>query len=322
MLADPGLPHNALSVTRSTLVSLRWIGFRWLAACALLLLTIAGCGANDDAEVTSPVGVAVVPAQVELAPAPRETPVVTKYEVPFQIASDATQVVTRTSQGYLVSKTAGRTWRRLPPAIAPRGDRFGDSPAFDVHDTMTASFVIDPAGLCRRVTFRRSGRPAHVTRAPGPCVGQLAVPDDRRALLLTTDYYVPGYQPARPFYVSRDDGMTWKQVSLLPKGLSQPNALGADGDVVVSLWATIRPLVVSRDGGATWTRLALPRDDCRSADVSGQEMWIACDRRIYRSPDAGQRWQAWNLPDVDLKGSPETAGLIVDRIVALGPTAR
>jgi photosystem II stability/assembly factor-like uncharacterized protein len=106
---------------------------------------------------------------------------------------------------------------------------------------------------------------------------------------------------------------------LLPKGLPQPIALAADGDVVVSLWATIRPLVVSRDGGATWTRLALPRDDCLSADVSGQEIWIACDRRIYRSSDAGQRWQAWNLPDVDLKGSPETAGLIVDGIVALGP---
>jgi hypothetical protein len=35
--------------------------------------------------------------------------------------------------------------------------------------------------------------------------------------------------------------------------------------------------------------------------------------------DAGRRWQAWNLPDVDPRGSPPAAGLIIDSIAALGP---
>jgi len=293
-------------------------GFRWHAVSVALLLALVGCGTDGAAELTSPVGAAVVRAEIWLTPAPQDTPVLTKYEIPFQIASDAGRVVARTSQGYLVTENSGRAWRRLAPAVSPRAGAYGDMPAFDVGGTLTVSAVIDDPAGCERVTFRRSGQRPHLARAPD-CVAQLAVGDDRRTLLVTTDFGSEGYQPPKPLYISRDDGRTWKRLSLMPNGLSMPNALAADGDIVVSLWATTRPLVISRDSGATWVRLAVPDDDCLSADVRGREIWIACDRRVYHTLDAGHSWRGWDLPNVDLKGSPETAGLIVDSIVAIGP---
>ena len=91
--------------------------------------------------------------------------------------------------------------------------------------------------------------------------------------------------------MSRDQGRTWEQISLL--GKADFHILRVAGRRVYGFDSGTELLFVSRDGGRTWVKRKPPEPllDLAVDPADPAHVVASTASRLYESPDAGKTWQ-------------------------------
>ncbi|MBL0174035.1 MAG: T9SS type A sorting domain-containing protein [Ignavibacteria bacterium] len=109
-------------------------------------------------------------------------------------------------------------------------------------------------------------------------------------------------------FLSRDFGTSW--IRSMPDSIRPETMAVIDGRVFVAAWQGV---FASSDDGRTWRAVknGLPEwmNEVSLAAV-GQNLFLACDSRLYRNTDAGAKW---------LRADSTLPGRSVDALIALGP---
>jgi hypothetical protein len=196
---------------------------------------LSGCSGDDrrERDIDPPAQVKAEAARITLTAPPRGVPVPTKYSRPSVLTGDETAIVVRTADGDTVSRDGGRSWRDLPERLVSSGDFFAP---FEARRGATFSqFVAGRRRPCTVIEIRRAAGPARRVAVPDCGEGRMTVTSDGRVLFVPYTAEGGGYQAPRHAYQTGAMGRRWSR-STMPKGLVNPNALAADGQLAIAVF--------------------------------------------------------------------------------------